>query len=403
MSEQALQDLVVIDLTQGFGGPYATAFFAGLGAEVIKVEPPGQGDCTRSLGPFPNDEPHPEKSGAFLYLNMGKKGVTLDLSTATSQKILRELVKQADFLIETFASGTMEAWGLGYEELAELNPALVMTSLTPYGQTGPQRDWLDTDLIGLATAANIHHLGDADREPVKTGGWMSRYHTGCQTFVASMVALAYRDVSGEGQHVDVSVQECLASLTEVGFSNYLYDGTLPARANRSGHGWYIGDFGSFPTKDGSINVALPIANLTSWNRLLGLMQDPELEDPRFATPEGRVAHEQEIRTLFSRWTSARTKAEAYDEAQQNRLPFGFNATAADLAASVHLKERGYWVEADHPEAGPLTYPGSPYIMSETPWQPGRAPLLGEHNVEVYCDRLGYSKEDLVKLRNAGVI
>ena len=301
MPEQALQDLVVIDLTQGFGGPYATAFFAGLGAEVIKVEPPGQGDCTRSLGPFPNDEPHPEKSGAFLYLNMGKKGVTLELDTATGQKILRELVKQADFLIETFAPGTMEAWGLGYEELAELNPALVMTSLTPYGQTGPHRDWLDTDLIGLATAANIHHLGDADREPVKTGGWMSRYHTGCQTFVASMVALAYRDVLGEGQHVDVSVQECLASLTEVGFSNYLYDGTLPARANRSGHGWYIGDFGSFPTKDGSINVALPIANLTSWSRLLGLMQDPDLGRPPLCDSRGqsgpRARHQASLQPL----------------------------------------------------------------------------------------------------------
>ena len=142
MPEQALQDLVVVDLTQGFGGPYSTAFFAGLGAEVIKVEPPGHGDCTRSLGPFPNDEPHPEKSGAFLYLNMGKKSVTLELDTATGRKILRELVKQADFLIETFSPGTMEAWGLGYDALAELNPTLIMTahSLRP--------DWASEGLAG---------------------------------------------------------------------------------------------------------------------------------------------------------------------------------------------------------------------------------------------------------------
>ena len=401
LQEHALSDLIVLDLTEYFAGPYCTAFFAGLGANVIKIEPVGRGDGARRIGPFFGDDPHPEKSGTFLYLNMGKKSITLDVESLTGKSIFLELLKQADVLIEDFPPGTMSALGLGYESLERINPSLVMTSISSYGQTGPYRDYKATEIVTMATSGHLYSFGDEDREPMMTGGWMSQYHVGTQAFAATMTAILYRDLDGEGQHVDVSAQECQASLMEGQFAGYTYTGEFSRRMGPMGRPQ--GGTGTFPAKDGEIDVALPVGSVTEWPRIVRLMGNPALDNHKFMTAENRIENRDEVDALVREWTIRHTRAEAYAKAQEHRLPFAFIRTTSDLLESRQLQEREYFIKVDHPVAGNIIYPGAPYKMSETPWQAGRAPLLGEHNIEIYCDRLGYRKGDLVYLRGSGVI
>jgi CoA:oxalate CoA-transferase len=392
MFENLLTGLEVIDLTHHIAGPYCTKLMAALGAEVIKVEKPGKGDGARKLGPFPADKPNPEASGLFLYLNTNKKSITLNLKTKTGVKILKDLIRDADILIENFEPRVMPSLKLDYNTLEKTNPGLVMTSISNFGQTGPYRDMRAEEINVFALGGLMNLLGDANREPLKFGGSPGQYMAGIAGFSGSLVALHNAEKTRIGQHVDISIMECLVSCHFQDMIEYSYTGRLLPRLRR---------MLVMPCKDGF--VAATVLQ-RQWPRLSKLVGMPELlEDPRFKTMESRRIHADELEAYILPWMIERTKEEIYHAAQAVGLSFGYIATSEDLLKAPQYKARDFFVDIDHPVAGKLTYPGIPFGMDDIASDQKRAPLLGEHNEEIYCGHLGLTKKDLVKLRNNGVI
>ena len=388
-----LDDVRVLDLSEGVAGPFATKLLAALGADVLKVERPGSGDVARSQPPFLGDDPHPEKSGLFLYLNTSKRSVTLDLEQATGRDLCRRLLAQADLVVEGFRPGRLAGWGLGYDALEAIRPGVVLVSVTDFGQDGPYRDWQSSDLVALALGGSLYIAGSPDREPIKIGGQPAQFFAGLSAFSGAMIALHHRDATGEGQHVDVSLHEGIATAQEYPGAAWAYKREIRERVNVNAP--------MFEVSDGYIGIMFP---QRSWPRFCELIGHPELEtDPRFATHPLRRDHMDELRAVIDEWTVGRRKADLYHEAQEARVPVGYVCDAEDLTESPQYRHRGYFVEIDHPVAGRLTYPGMPLKLGDYEWRLERAPLLGEHNDEVYIDALGLSRDDLVRLRAAGVI
>ncbi len=398
MAESALSDITVIDLGEGIAAPFTAKLFAAMGASVYKVEPPA-GDSSRRSGPFPGDIPHPEKSGEFLYLNMGKKGLTLNVECESGKDLLLRLVQTADVLVENHAPSYLPSLGLGWETLHKVNPRLVMASITPFGQSGPYRDYLAEDIGVHAISGEMYLAGEPEREPLKKGGNMAMYHGGLNAYLGCMTALFAREWIGEGQRVDVSLSECATSNIGGFIKQSAYSGNDPVRQGNFGRPWPPG---ILPTKDGYI-ICITRSGTDWWPDFKKMMNVPELEDPRFATPQGRADNAEELDVYFVPWLMDNSKIDVFHAGQKNRLAFGYVATAPDLLSSPQLAHRKFWSEVDHPMVGPMKYPGGPFKATETPWKDSRAPLLGEHNEEVYCGKLGITKEQLVMLRQAGVI
>lgn len=397
MPEGALSGVKVLDLTHYIAGPYCTRFLAGMGAEVVKIEPPSVGEGGRRLGPFPGDIPDPERSGLFHFLNANKKGITLNLKNPRGVQMFRELVKWADLVVESFSPRVMPSLGLGYEALAEINPSLVMTSISSFGQTGPYRDYKATEIVEYALSGLMYITGEPDKEPLKLGTAQAQIRGGMEAFTAALVALYWREGTGQGQHVDVSIMDVCAGLLEFQLSWYAYGGTIAGRVgniNPKGH-----PGGLFPCKDG--HVALSGGH--NWENFAKLTGKPELGDPRFATPLGRQQYQADLDATLIPWLMEHNAEEIYHSAQALGIAAGFVRTGEDIYRCEQMQGRDFFVEADHPKAGLCTYPGAPYTLQDTPWQVGSAPLLGEHNEQVYCGLLGYDRDDLVKLRKAGVI
>ena len=399
MVEYALSGLRVLDVSHYISGPYCTKLLAGLGAEVIKIERPGDGDGARRLGPFPNDEPHPEKSGLFLYLNTNKKGIGLNLKTEMGRSIFKELVKSSDIVIENFEPRVMPSLGLSYDELSQVNPRLIMASISNFGQTGPYRDYRAEEIVVYAMGGLMHITGEPDQEPVKSGAELSQFGTGQDAFVATLTALYHRDRSGEGQYIDISIVEHNTTILENMLMMYTYKGDVMPRAGN--RGWGRAAWGIYPCQDGYVGVIAGPAH--RWPAMAELMDEPELLDPRFATEHGRVLYADLVDAYMLPWLVQHDKLEIFQKAQDMGLAFAYVTTAEDLLNSPQLQDRQYFVEIDHPYAGKLAYPGAPYKMSEASWRFDRAPLLGEHNQEIYCGSLGFSLEELRMLKERGVI
>jgi crotonobetainyl-CoA:carnitine CoA-transferase CaiB-like acyl-CoA transferase len=392
MAGHLLSGIKVIDLTHYIAGPYCSKLMAALGAEVIKVEKPGEGDGARKLGPFPADKPNPEASGLFLYLNTHKKSITVNLKTNTGVKIFKDLIQDADILIENFEPRVMPSLGLDYNTLKKINPRLVMTSISNFGQTGPYRDMKAEEINVFALGGLMNLLGDEGREPLKFGGSASQYMAGIAGFSGSMVALHHAEKTGMGQHVDVSIMECLVSCHFQDVIEYSYTGRLLPRYRR---------MLVMPCKDGF--VAATILQ-RQWPRLAKLLEMPELlEDPRFETMESRRIHADELEAHILPWIIERTKEEIYHAAQAVGLSFGYIATSEDLLKATQYKAREFFVDIYHPVVGRLTYPGIPFKANDLANYQSRAPLLGEHNEEIYCAGLGLTKDDLVRLRASGIV
>src|SRR5215467_244242 len=389
-----LSDIRVLDLSEDVAGPFCTKLLAGLGAEVIKVEPPGTGDVTRRTGPFVHEAPHVEQSAAFLYLNTGKKSITLDLKSQTGACILQRLARECDILIESFPAGALDQLGLGYAALEHLNPGLIYTSVTPFGQTGPYRDYKGSELVAQAMGALMHTIGLPDREPLRIGGSAAGYTTGMSAFSATLLALYVRDAVRHGQHVDVSAIETI-TVAQIHASIQHQFGRKPVRRAST----------LVRAQDGWVHPGLERgAREDTWARVCALMGRPELaDDPKFNTREARREHQQELLALISAWTSTCPKEDIYHTLQGLRTVAGYVATVADLGTSQQLSAREFFQRLDHPDAGTATYPGAPFTIQGAVWHHARAPRLGEHNAEVYCGRLGYTSEDLAHLRGAGVI
>jgi crotonobetainyl-CoA:carnitine CoA-transferase CaiB-like acyl-CoA transferase len=368
---------------------------ADFGAEVIKVEKPGVGDPARATGPFRDDKPDPEGGGLFLYLNTSKKSITLDLESAAGVKIIKELVAQTDILVENFGAGVMQSLGLDYETLKGVNPRLVMTSISSFGQTGPYSDYQATDLTIWGLSGILYELGEADREPLKMGANVSEYVAGLYGCLVTHAALYYRDETGVGQHVDLSSWEAFHTM-QPSMTLFSYAGFIRKRA-----GVHF-PWGILPCEDGYIGFYLPTQ--THWELLCTLLEMPELrEKPEYETPMMREERRDEITAIIVSWLRGRRMDEVFHAAQELRLPLTIVPNMKQVLELEQHKTRGYFADIDHPVAGRLTYPGAPFKLAETPWQAGRAPLLGEHNEEVYCERLSYGKDDLARLAEKAAI
>jgi len=403
MAEQALSDVKVIDLTHFIAGPYCTKLLADCGADVIKIERPGGGDPTRRMGPFLKDEPHPEKSGLFLHLNTNKRSITLNLKAEAGKRILKELVQDADILVESFSPRVMPSLGLDHDTLHKVNPKLVMTSISNFGQTGPYRDFKASEIVLCGMGSEMYSCGVPEREPLKLGGTVVQYQAGNVAAVATMTALFAARDSGVGDHVDLSIMEVhLGSIDRRSTMLVFHQYTSEV------HSRVIPTLVSYPMgvrmcKDGFFDI-WGGGIVQAFTFVVDWMGMPELME-QFGSVEAQMNPEKEAEfdAIFLPWCLERNKLEIWETAQKARVKLGPINTTEDLLRTPHFHERGFWVEMDHPAMGKVTCPGAPYKMCETPWQVNRpAPLLGQHNEEVYSG-IGYSGEDLVKLKEIGVI
>ena len=396
ITKQALAGVKVLDLSHCIAGPYCTKLLAGFGADVLKIEKPAEGDPARHMGPFLDDQPGPERSGLFLYLNSNKKSITLNLKTKAGVKIFKELAKGADVVVESCRPGVMERLGLDYQSLEKMNPRLVMTSVSDFGQTGPYRDYKSSHLIAWGMSGGRYNDGEPGKRPVVTGGWLSEYIAGVFGAAGTATALFQRNKTGSGQHVDISLLESMMLMpiypaVHYSYSNAIHTGGGKARVGIS------------PCKDGYIG--LMIYQLMHWQMMCAFFGMPELaEDPKFQTVKDVIEHLDEARAIMAPLVKDREKMELFQSGNEWRIPFALVPTTQEVLDSPQHQARGFFEEVDHPVMGKVTMPGAPFKMDKTPWQlKSPAPFLGEHNEEIYCRLLGYSKEDLVRLTGQGVI
>ena len=393
-----LQGLKVLDMGPGTAPSFCAKLLSDYGASVVKVEPPGDGDPDRRRGPFVGDDPNPEKSIPFLYLNTGKRGVTLDYTTESGRAILMQLLDDADILVEGFPPSVSEASAIGYRALSKTHPHLVVTSITAFGQDGPYRDFEATDIITCAMSGLMYHSGDSDREPLRNVLDQSLYVAGANAASATLVAVFARLTSGEGQHVDVSVTECLAAHLVQPVPYYNFMGATKGRRPVRGSGFEE----LMPAKDGY--VVPSVQGSQPWQTVADLIGLEELHDPRFATGSGRIANGEELKELLIEGLAQWDRLPLFLASGEQRLVFGMAQDAGDLVACPHLAERGFYHQVDHPIAGAAAYPGMAAALSELPAQaPTPAPLLGQHNTEILGDELGISPDQLSSLRSMGVI
>ena len=390
----------VLDLTHHVAGPYCTKLLADFGADVVKVEQPG-GDPARSLPPFPNDEPHPERSLLFSYLNTSKKSVTLNLKPPTGKSLFKKLLIDSDIVVENFAPRVMPSLGLDYDTLAAINPSLVMVSISNFGQTGPYRDYKAADIIHYALGGLMYIFGSADREPLKHALRQTQFKAGTNAATAALIGWYHQQFTGEGQHIDISIQECVSSALRDTTSLYTYAGSTRQRQPE-----YTGDMprSPVPTTDGYI-VPIHFGGAVDWDGVADFIGSPALRDEAFTTPESRLENAQALQEALEAGMSQWRKFDLMREAHKRRGHiYGVVHSPAEVLASEQYRARSYFADIDHPIIGEATYPGAPFIMSETPWQASTpAPLLGEHNAEVFCDRLGLTLEDLNLLTASGVV
>ena len=400
MAQAALDGISVLDLTHHIAGPYCTKLLADFGADVIKVERPGSGDPTRHRGPFVNDDPHPDKSLPFLYLNTSKRSVTLNLKTEDGRRILKELVRDSNILVENFRPDMLPSVGLDYEELRRVNSSLVMVSISNFGQSGQYRDYEASDIVEYALGGLLYIFGSNDREPLKHALDQAQYKAGTNAASGAAIALLHQQLTGQGQWVDVSIQESITSALRDTTTAFAYNGAVKWRQPKE-----TGEMprGPVETSDGYL---MPIIfGGAGWDDAVDFLDAPELRDAKFATPESRLENASDLDRVLSEVFGRSEKFDLFYAANKTRrLIYGVVQGPDEVLENPQYDARGYFVKVDHPVAGRLPYPGAPFIMSATPWQAhSPAPLLGQHNSQVYCDRLGYTRGGLARLAAAGVI
>ena len=414
-TEGLLSPYRVLDLTDE-RGLFCAKVLADLGADVIKVEPPG-GCAARKIGPFHKNIPHPEKSLFWLAYNANKRGVTLNLECEDGREIFRRLVVTADVVVESFPPGHMKDLGLGYDDLCRIKSDIVLTSITPFGQDGPYYHFQASDLTCWSMGGFAYLTGDRDRPPVQISFPQAYLNGAHEAAVATLLALYYRDVSGEGQHVDVSIQ---ASVIRNMMNAPLFweaDGINLGRAGpfRIGLSLSTGQRVIWKCKDGEIAFFIWGGKAGArTNRALVAYMDEEGMAPTFMKEMDWENFDMATATeeLFNRFSEylgrfflAHTKEELFREAAKRKMTLYPVQTVADIAADQQLKERDFWEDLEHPELGQqVIYPHLPFILSEKlAIKKRHPPLIGEHNEEVYLGELGLSKEEMTKLNEIGII
>ena len=389
-----------------------------LGADVIKVEPPG-GDRMRHIGPFYHDSPDPEKSLFWFTFNTSKRSITLDISHTDGQHIFKKLVQTADFIIECFPPGYLDGLGLGYAVLSELNPRIIVTSITPFGQSGPYRDYKASDIVGMAMGGLMYLIGDPNRPPVRVTAQQAYAQASVQAAAGTMAAHYFRQVKGEGQQVDVSMQEAVSNALDTTQQAWDLQRIVYKRVGSSRP---VGERVSravYPCKDGYMACWAPEepALLAEWMESEGMHEEAaeiakyvekweQIMDGRLslsqALSQEELEHMQSMRVPFLK---AHTRQELYEKATENHFGWAPVHTSKDLLEYSQLAARHYFVQVEHPELGhSITYPGAPYKLSQTPWRIwNRAPRIGENNQEIYEGELGFSREECITLKQAHII
>ena len=405
----------VLDLTDEKGF-LCGRILGDLGADVIKVEKPG-GDTSRNIGPFYHGEIDSEKSLYWWAYNCSKRGITLDIETEDGKEIFRRLVQKSDVVVESFSPGYMDELGLGYAQLGEINPEIIVTSITPFGQTGPNKDYKASDLVISAMAGLMFHCGDPDRAPVRISFPQACLHAGSAAAQGTIIALYYRGLSGEGQHVDVSTLESMACTLMHIRPYWELSGLELQRAGQfridimSGTGCVARMV--WPCKDGYVMFSIMGgATGAPSNRALVQWMDEEGMAPDFlkrdwealdmvkATQEDFDLFQQPIGEFFKQ----HTQAELHENALKRGIMFYPVNTAREILADPQLEARGFWQLVEHPElTTEIKYPGSFVKLSDTSCEiRRRAPLAGEHNTDVYKE-VGLSEAEITTLKQTNVI
>jgi len=408
MPYQTLTNIRVIDASTGIAGPYAAKMLADYGADVIKLELPSAPDHSRDSGAFPGGIPHAEKSALYLHLNAGKRGITLDPSTDDGKRIFTQLAAQCDVVLESFRPGTMAEWRIGYHDLREIRSDIVMTSVTPYGQSGPHKDYEYTELTIFASGGAMHREGLPDREPLRYGAEIAQYFSGTTAAAATMIALFGVAMHGEGEWLDISMQECFAGHPhQVGRRTpWIYgnepDPRKPPRLAAAGMREPYA-VGSFRCKDGYVSF-LPLGS-RMWPQLARMIDRADLiTDPRFSTPDDRTERREELEAIFQSWFDDHTRMEVFAAGQREMLPCAPIMETPEALENPHFHERGYFIDLIHPDAGVLTYTGLPFRLSDNDVTPNTpAPRLGQHNAEIYTDLLNITPSELAELHAKGVV
>ena len=398
-----LDGVRVVELS-GAEAQFCGKLLADLGADVIKVEPPG-GEATRGIGPFLADQPGPDRSLSFWHYNTSKRGVTLDLEHPAGLDAFRRLVAHADVLLESRAPGTLPALGLAYETLSADNPGLVMCSLTPFGQTGPWRDYVSSDLTHFAAGGQMASCGydDAD-DPAATpiapdGG--NAWHTGSHyAYIAIMAALVQRTITGEGDYIDASVHEACALSTESAVASWVFRGEPVIRQTGRHHSANATPPTQFRCRDGKyVNAILWGMTPSNLRRLAEWMAEHDLADDlldeRYADAAFMRQHHGHVVDVTARFIANMTADEIYHGGQERGFTWSAVRAPDELLGDPHLADREFWTEVAHPDLGrSYTYPGPVAIYNGSPWRISRrAPLVGEHNEEV-LQALGVLAEDI---------
>ena len=391
-----LEGLTVLEVGHMVAAPYCAKLLADLGADVIKVEPPGLGDPARRRSPFPEDRPHPERSGLFLYLNTHKRSITLSLETEGGRKLFRQLLARVDVLIEDAAPSDRARLGLDEDAVSEQNPRLVHTSITPFGLDGPYRDFRTHHLnLYHASPHTTFSRADGDgRAPAKAGRYLAEYDAGLTAALGTLAAALGSAATGVGERVEVSKQEALLGIERVDIGRHIN----PPKPSP----WRGSVSGLLPAKDGYVMVTP--AQDHQWQGLVRAMGNPDWAQSDACKDEvSRQSHRDELQPKIEEWSRGCTRDELYHRLQDEGTPAGPVWNVAEVREWAQARERGYFAEIDHPEAGKQTYPTLPYRFSDQSLRSTRAPLLGEHNEKVFSDELGYTPAELAILTAAGVI
>lgn len=400
---QALTGTRVLDLTHYSAGPFCTKLLADYGAEIIKVERPASGDPGRRIGPFHADLPGRDASVTFQYLNQNKLGITLDLKQSTGTKLLKELVKRTDVVIENFRPDVMSRLGLGYHQLKQVNPGIILTSISNFGQNGPYKLNKATEIVEYATGGPMLFTGAAHREPVKHGSRVGMYYAGQIAAIATLSALYRRmDSEGSSDHLDISIMETQAGSIDRQSAlllSHVYRGLRYSRfAGRKG-----GFSQLYMSKDGYVDVQ----SAGRFERLLRLLNRPHFFEENGTDVTAGIADPQVVQKLdglVAEWISGRTQIESWANSQAQRTLSAPLYDPAGVATDPGYRARGMWTAVEDHRLGQRVFPGRHMIMHQSPWQfRCPAPTLGQHNWHVYCGMLGLSRRELVTLGRDGVV
>lgn len=392
-----LDGVKVLDFTHVYAGPFCTLLLRDLGADVIKVEKVEGGDTVR------NDAPHTEgmESGIFINLNRGKKGVTLNLNSAKGKEIAKSIVKKVDIVVENFSYGTMEKLGLDYEALSKINPQLIYASISGYGRSGPRRDDPGYDPVIQASAGMTSITGFKD-QPVKCGAAIADFGAGLYTALAITSAYVHRLKTGEGQQIDMSLQDCTWLFASLEFSPlYFLKGIVP---ERTGNGHPIMTPGSlYKAKDGAVIIAT--GNLGQVKRLFNLIGGDELVNSPMCAPQAlRITYKEQIDKVVEEWTQQYTQEEIVQQLKDINIACAKVPTYDQVCTDPHLIERKMIIDIEQLVSGKVRVPGSPFKLSKTPGDIAfPAPFHGEHNADIYSELLGLSEAEIDDLSNNGII